>query len=100
MGASDLIKTLPNTLREGAVHIRRMSARHIWARGASCARMGRIGRQPRNRALAHVVSTTTASQTERKPSICGDFRQKQPILQSLKRRVITGFLQSVTQSYY
>ena len=45
-------------------------------------------------------SITTASQTKRRPSIWGDFRQKQPVLQSLKRCVITRFLQFVTQSYY
>src|SRR3954452_11755428 len=39
----------------------------------------------------------TASQTKRRPSTCGDFRQKQPMLQSPKRRVITGLLQFVMQ---
>jgi hypothetical protein len=39
----------------------------------------------------------TASETKRRPSICGDFRQKRPMLQFLKSRVITGFLQLVTQ---
>ena len=33
-------------------------------------------------------------------SRCGDFRQKQPILQSLRSRTIAGFLHFVTQSYY
>src|SRR3954453_4669175 len=33
-------------------------------------------------------------------SRCGDFRQKQPILQSLRSRTIAGFLYFVTQSYY
>ena len=35
-----------------------------------------------------------------KASRCGDFRQKQPILQSLRSRAIAGFLHFVTQSYY
>src|SRR5215213_7811760 len=46
------------------------------------------------------VGNLTASRIEPRPSTCGDFRQKQSILQSLKRRAITGFLQFVTQSYY
>src|SRR4051794_9144704 len=39
----------------------------------------------------------TASETKRRPSTCDDFRQKQPMLHSLRSRVITGFLQLVTQ---
>jgi hypothetical protein len=45
------------------------------------------------------ATTLTASETKRRTSKCGDFRQKQPVLQSLKRRVIAGFLHFVTQSY-
>src|SRR4051812_13501562 len=50
--------------------------------------------------ILQCLPSTTASQTERRPSICGNFRQKQPIPQLLKRRDITGFLKFVTQSYY
>src|SRR5919199_6815852 len=42
----------------------------------------------------------TVSQAKWRPSTCGDFREKQPMLQPLKGRVITGFLQFVTQWYY
>src|SRR5215218_7744995 len=46
------------------------------------------------------LDSTTASHTTQRPSTCGDFWQKQPPRQSLKLRVISGFLQFVTQSYY
>jgi len=43
------------------------------------------------------IDNLTVSQTELRPSTYGDFWQNQPMLQSLKSRVITGLLQFVTQ---
>src|SRR3954471_20443546 len=54
----------------------------------------------RDRVNAAPWTNLTTSQTKWRPSTRGDFRQKQPIPQSLKSRVITGFLKFVTQSYY
>ena len=47
------------------------------------------------RYYSHYTSTT-ASQTKRRLSTCGDFRQKQPIPKFLKRRAIAAILKFVT----